>query len=220
MEKLFYINQFYDIDPDCRNYIKTLWFNLSHKKVTYKFYNGANNTSFGHHAGFSIIEGSNNTCLGTDAGFSIRDGDYNLSVGSNSGAGLISGHNTIYIGAPAERSDEHDLCKINQIYNHAPKYQALPVVIDQNGQLGTISYYRSMVSNVENIHDNKVLNLKPRIFNYKDSQTYGLITDEVRNVCPNLMTNDDQVMSQNLIYLLLDVVKKQQHQIDYLLSKV
>jgi hypothetical protein len=97
------------------------------------------------------------------------------------------------------------------------------VVIDSNGQLGTISSsrrYKEDISDMGSASD-RLLQLQPVTFRYKDAYTngeqpldYGLIAEEVAEVFPELVVfnKDDQpetVKYRLLSSLLLNELQKQ-----------
>ncbi len=74
---------------------------------------------------------------------------------------------------------------------------AVPVVIDSSGQLGTMSSsrrFKDEIKPMDNISE-AILGLKPVTFHYKsDKQNtpqFGLIAEEVAKVNPDLVVRDD-----------------------------
>jgi hypothetical protein len=97
----------------------------------------------------------------------------------------------------------------------------LAVVIDSNGQLGTVSSSERFKSDIAPMGSNtdKLQQLRPVSFHYKaDSQgtlRYGLIAEEVAEVYPELVVRDkngriDGVRYDELAPMLLNEVQKQQ----------
>jgi hypothetical protein len=101
---------------------------------------------------------------------------------------------------------------------------AVPVVIDSNGQLGTISSSRRFK---EDIHDmgeasEGLMRLRPVTFRYQKAFAdgskplqYGLVAEEVAEVYPDLVTHSadgqiETVKYQVLDSMLLNEVQKQQ----------
>ena len=91
---------------------------------------GEGNTATGRSALRNTTTGNNNTALGAGAGFNLLDGDNNLYL-DNEGAATESG--TIRIG------DSQTKTFVKGIRDVTPDQpDAVPVVIDSNGQLGTV----------------------------------------------------------------------------------
>lgn len=102
---------------------------------------------------------------------------------------------------------------------------AVNVVIDSNGQLGTISSSRRFKDTIADMDDasNALMKLRPVTFRYKSDKGralhYGLIAEEVAEVYPGLVAKaaDGQVeavMYQFLPPMLLNEYQKQQRTID------
>jgi hypothetical protein len=111
---------------------------------------------------------------------------------------------------------------------------AIPVVIDSNGQLGTVS---SSIRFKEDIHDmadasRRLLELRPVTFRYTHEYIdgakplqYGLIAEEVAEVFPELAVRDangrvETVHYETLNLLLVNEVQKQQQRIEALEQKL
>ena len=96
---------------------------------------------------------------------------------------------------------------------------AIAVLIDSAGQLGTVS---SSARVKDNIHDmgtisDDIFSLRPVVFNYKshapESKSLGLIAEEVAEVMPKLVVYDKEslpetVKYQDLVPMLLNEVQK------------
>lgn len=109
---------------------------------------------------------------------------------------------------------------------------AIPVLIDSNGQLGTCSSSRRYKDNIKNLSPHlaqQVLQLNPVSFTYKQEKsghsTYGLIAEEVELILPQLVTykedgQPETIMYQHLIPLLLHVIKQQDLRLSALEAKM
>ena len=103
----------------------------------------------------------------------------------------------------------------------------LDVLIDANGQLGTMS---SSFSFKEDIHDmadasSSLLRLRPVTFRYKQPYAdgskpldYGLIAEEVANVYPNIVVRDSSgniqtVQYQKLTPMLVNELQKEHERV-------
>jgi hypothetical protein len=104
---------------------------------------------------------------------------------------------------------------------------AVPVVIDSNGQLGTVSSSRRFKTDIRDMGDasGDLMRLRPVTFRYQKpfadgSQPiqYGLIAEEVAEVFPDLVARSadgqiETVKYQLLDPLLLNEVQRQQAEI-------
>jgi trimeric autotransporter adhesin len=157
---------------------------------------GVWNEAYGYQALFSNITGNFNTAIGDSAGFNILH-DSNIDIG-NAVYGTGTDDHVTRIGQ-ATGTDKQVKCYIGGIYQVTTgSGTTLPVIVDNNGQLGTTS------SSVRFKHDIKpmdktsdaILALKPVTFHYKSDNTgtpqFGLIAEEVAKVNPNLVVRDDK----------------------------
>jgi hypothetical protein len=104
---------------------------------------------------------------------------------------------------------------------------AVPVVIDSNGQLGTVSSSQRFKEDIQDMGDlsRSLLHLRPVTFRYKrpfdDGSKpiqYGLIAEEVAEVFPDLVARSadgriETVKYQMLDALLLKEVQRQEAEI-------
>ncbi|MGA2197181.1 MAG: tail fiber domain-containing protein, partial [Bryobacteraceae bacterium] len=100
---------------------------------------------------------------------------------------------------------------------------AVPVVIDENGQLGTISSSRRFKEDIQDMGDvsSGLMRLRPVTYRYKQPYAdgtkpldYGLIAEEVAEVYPDLVVTNKEgqvetVQYQKLTPMLLNEVQKQ-----------
>ena len=103
---------------------------------------------------------------------------------------------------------------------------AIPVLIDSTGQLGTVSSSRSVKKDIRDMGDAtaRLLDLRPVTFRYKQEQTlpsggevppeYGLIAEEVAEVFPDLVVYDEKgqpftVKYHEMAPMLLNEMKKE-----------
>jgi hypothetical protein len=107
---------------------------------------------------------------------------------------------------------------------------AVPVVIDANGQLGTVSSSRRFKEDIRDMDSasTQLFKLRPVTFRYKQAYgagskpiQYGLIAEEVAEAFPELAVhgadgNVETVHYETLNVLLLNEVQKQQRRIDAL----
>ncbi len=98
---------------------------------------GKNNTAVGHSAGFSLTTGQFNVLLGSAAGFIYSSNESNNIIINS--VGIVGDANTLRIGG----SSGTGASQLNKAFIHGIRGRttgsadAIPVVIDSNGQLGT-----------------------------------------------------------------------------------
>jgi len=180
------------------------------------------NTAFGWNALETNISGSSNIAIGFEAASRVSGGNSNNihvgSVGASADSGAIrigtSGTQTSFFVAGVRGVTTGDS-------------NAVPVVIDSNGQLGTVSSSRRFKTNIEDMGDasRDIMRLRPVTFRYKKpfadgSQPiqYGLIAEEVAEVFPDLVAHSadgqiETVKYQMLDPMLLNEVQRQQVEI-------
>jgi len=150
---------------------------------------GINNTAMGDSALVSST-GSNNTALGADAGSSLTTGDSNIDIGNTGVAGESA---TTRIGS--EFQTRIFISAIRGVTTGIA--DAVNVVIDSNGQLGTMSSSRRFKKEIKPMESasEAIVALKPVTFHYKSDRTdtpqFGLIAEEVAEVNPDLVVRDN-----------------------------
>jgi hypothetical protein len=189
---------------------------------------GSANVAIGASALQSNTTGSSNVAIGQLAGFNLTTGNYNLDIGHS---GVAAEGNTIRIGMPGNHTRTF-VAGIRGVTTGTAN--AIPVLIDSNGQLGTISSSRRVKDDIADMAGTSsgLMKLRPVTFHYKTDQNpagrtlqYGLIAEEVAAVYPGLVAHaaDGQietVMYQFLPPMLLNEYQKQQRTIDELRAQV
>jgi Chaperone of endosialidase len=139
---------------------------------------GDHNTAVGDSALRSLTAGSENTALGALAGINVTTADRVICIG-NSGANVSSA------------------CFIGNIRDvQTQNADAIPVLVDSAGQLGTASSSRRFKNEIKPMNNasEAVLGLRPVTFHYKsdttDTPQFGLIAEEVAAVNPDLVVCD------------------------------
>lgn len=148
---------------------------------------GSNNTSIGYQSLYQNT-GDNNIALGANAGFNLTTGNSNIVIGNQGVAGEA---NTIRIGTAQTKAF------LAGIFG-ATIPGGIPVLIDANGQMGTILSSAQFKQNIINMGSMSELlyKLRPVLFQYKKDVTpdrtiqYGLIAEEVEKIDPNLVAYD------------------------------
>ena len=161
---------------------------------------GSNNTAIGVNAlfnnvgaGFPSFLGSENTAVGNGALSSNTIGILNTAIGFGAGTNITSANNVICIGSNVPGTNVDGTTYIAGIFGVTTQLAATPVVIDSNGQFGTVSSSRRFKKEVKPMDQTSeaILSLKPVTFQYKADKTgtpqFGLIAEEVAEVNPNLV---------------------------------
>ena len=151
---------------------------------------GDANTAIGRDALFANTAGSNNTALGAFAGSSLNgNSSNNIDIG-NSGVAFES--DTIRLGS--EFQTRTFIAAVRGVTTGIA--DAVNVVIDSNGQLGTMSSSARFKKEIKpmNKASEAVLALQPVTFHYRtdkrDTPQFGLIAEEVAKVNPDLVVRD------------------------------
>ncbi len=182
---------------------------------------GINNVAIGYDALNSNTTGSNNICLGTNAGTMITTGNNNIEIG-NGGVGGDSG--VMRLGSNNVTSTF--IAAIRGVTTGANNAQT--VVIDSNGQLGTINSSRRYKEDIADMGDAsaRLQALRPVTFRYKkpydDGEKpiqFGLIAEEVAETFPELAVfnaegQPESVKYQDLAPMLLNEYLKEHRQVE------
>ena len=193
---------------------------------------GSYNTAIGPNAMFANTTGSNNTAIGNGALSTSTTGSYNIAIGSSSGY-QITNSNNIDIGNEGTASDSGTIrigCTSTTgcVYGIPPQTSAfiagiygvttsasnaVPVLIDSNGNLGTISSSRRYKEDIQDMGDTSsgLLRLRPVTFRYKKPFSdgskpiqYGLVAEEVAEVYPDLVAHSADGQIETVKYQVLD----------------
>ena len=182
---------------------------------------GDTNTALGYSALWDHVSGSSNIAMGAFAGAGNSSGSFNISIGS---VGVDGENNTMRLGTVAEQNRTF-IAGIRGATTGTA--DAVAVVIDSNGQLGTVS---SSIRYKEDVSDmgqasGRLLDLNPVTFRYKDARSngerpleYGLVAEEVAEVFPELVVFDSDGQPETVKYrllstLLLNELQKQNQQL-------
>jgi uncharacterized coiled-coil protein SlyX len=156
---------------------------------------GTGNTASGVAALNSNSTGQFNTALGLDALQGNTTGSSNIGLGVGAGGNITTANNVICIGANG--ADVTNSCFIGNIRGvTTANADAIPVLIDSAGQLGTMSSSRRFKKDIKPIDkaSESILALKPVSFRYKvhkdTTPQFGLIAEEVAEVNPDLVVRD------------------------------
>ncbi len=165
---------------------------------------GFANTAVGFNA-LTRTKGYGNTALGYYAGYSNDSGGYNVYIASN---GEEAESNTTRIGGASQTRTF--LAGVRAVTTGVPN--AVPVVVDGAGQLGTIS---SSIRGKEQVADlgevaMRLQALRPVQFQYRTPFAdgskpvqYGLIAEEVATVLPELVAYGADGEPETVMYHVL-----------------
>ncbi len=174
-----------------------------------------------------------NLALGLDALGNRTTGTNNIAIGNNAALNVVGGNsNNIHIGSFGSGGDSGTIRIGNgQTSLFAAGVRgmttgannAVGVVIDSNGQLGTVSSSRRFKEDVEEMGVSQdLLRLKPVLYRYTQPFAdgtrpiqYGLIAEDVEKVFPNLVAHSaggriETVKYQVLSPMLLNGIQRQQ----------
>lgn len=174
-----------------------------------------------------LASGQHNIGIGYDALFSLTSGTGNIALGGNAGINITSGTDNIMLGNQGNAADDHVMRLGTTLAFGQGQSKtfiagvrgvttgvndAVPVLIDSAGQLGTVSSSRRYK---DDIHDlapltTRVQQLRPVQFRYKqpfaDGSTplqYGLIAEEVAEVMPELVVFNPAGEAETVKYHIL-----------------
>jgi hypothetical protein len=222
------------------------------------------NTALGTYALQNLTSGANNVAVGSGVlhannanqnvvvgtyGFGAGTGAGNVGMGHAVAQAKVTGDLNIYIGygvANDVNNTESNTIRIGDSGFNTRAFiggirgvstgaaNAVNVVIDSNGQLGTVSSSRRFKQDIQDMGEasSGLMKLRPVTYRYKQPYAdgskpidYGLIAEEVEDVYPDLVahTADGQVETvqyQKLNAMLLNEVQKQFHEIETLKARL
>ena len=178
------------------------------------------NTAFGSIALNVLTSGQENVVVGRRALETITSGSNNVAIGWRSGDNLTTGNGNTFMGNQAGANEGPDVdnviclgtlgdtqaagqvtpnrCFIGNIVGVTTGGPApsVPVIIDQDGQLGTVASSRQFKKDIKPMDQasEAILKLKPVTFHYKDRDVksdltpqFGLIAEDVEQVNRDLV---------------------------------
>jgi hypothetical protein len=174
------------------------------------FYNttGGDNTAAGDAALVNNTTGTNNIAIGIQAAFNIPGGNSNnIHIGSQ---GSANDNAAIRIGTPGTQSSFFAAGIRGATTGNN---DAVPVMIDSVGQLGTVSSSRRFKEDIQDMGETSsgLLRLHPVTFRYKQPFNdgskpvqYGLVAEEVAEVYPDLVAHSADGQIETVKYQVLD----------------
>ena len=156
---------------------------------------GNDNVATGVRALFSNTTGSSNIAIGFSALPNNTSGNFNIAVGSGAGGAITDAFNCIAIGHQGANVSQS--CFIGNIRNAVVAPDAMPVLIDSAGKLGTTNgssrRFKTQIKPMDQASES-ILALKPVTFCYAGDNTstlqFGLIAEDVVDVNPELTVRD------------------------------
>lgn len=198
---------------------------------------GNGNTAYGHETMFSaggvsgLTSGEFNIALGYTAASAWTGAEsFNILIGSESGTAGDS--NITRIGSWVGGGANQTKCFIQGIRGIVTDVaDAVAVLVDSAGQLGTVSSSLRYKENVEDLPStlNDLMKLRVTSFDYKNRsskrKSVGMIAEEVFEVIPDLVVHNQEgeietIKYQDLCIYLLKAMQEQQAQIEILKSKL
>jgi hypothetical protein len=199
---------------------------------------GSGNTAVGVAALATNLTGIENSAFGTSALRGSR-GSHNIAIGNLAGSDLDAGSDNIDVGNLGLAADAATI-RIGTDATHVATYiagirgtttnsaDAVPVVIDSNGQLGTISSSRRYKEDIHSMlsASDRLFKLRPVTFRYKKPYSngekplqFGLIAEEVAEVFPELAIYNKEGKPETVAYhllptLLLNELQKEHAQVE------
>ena len=189
---------------------------------------GNDNVATGVRALFSNTTGSSNIAIGFSALPNNTSGNFNIAVGSGAGGAITDAFNCIAIGHQGANVSQS--CFIGNIRNAVVAPDAMPVLIDSAGKLGTTSgssrRFKNEIKPMEQASE-AILGLNPVTFRYKNDKTntpqFGLIAEQVAEVNADLVARDQDGEIYTVRYdavnaMLLNEFLKEHRRVDELKS--
>ena len=201
---------------------------------------GSSNEGFGVDALKNNTTGGDNIAIGFAALENISTGGSNIALGSAAGANLTGAdQNNIDIGNSGVSTD-NDTIRIGTKGSHVAFFAAgvsgvktglsgaVDVLVDSNGQLGTVNSSIRFKEDVRDMGDasSGLMRLHPVTYRYKEPYAdgskpvdYGLIAEEVAQVYPDLVATGADGQMQTVQYhkltpMLLNEVQKERQLVE------
>jgi hypothetical protein len=196
---------------------------------------GSDNTASGYAAMALNASGSQDTAIGNSALGANSSGNNNIAIGYNAASSVSGGNsNNIHIGSVGSSGDSGAI-RIGTSGTQNSFFvagvsgvttgdnDAIPLLVDSNGQLGTVSSSRRFKEDIQDMGgaSDGLLHLRPVTFRYqkpfdngsKPTQ-YGLIAEEVAEVYPDLVVHLPDGRVETVKYQVLDpmLLNEVQHQ--------
>jgi hypothetical protein len=196
---------------------------------------GGDNIAIGAFSVFANGSGSSNIGIGAQSLWQ-NTGNNNIAIGLLSGENLTTGGSNIEIGNQGVAGESFTM-RLGQFQNRTfmvgirgvttGQADAVNVVVDSKGQLGTINSSRRFKQDIKDMGDlsSDLMRLRPVTFRYQQHASqgserldYGLIAEEVAQIYPDLVVSSpdgqvETVQYHKLNAMLLNELQKQQAKI-------
>lgn len=167
---------------------------------------GRGNAALGWVSLYYLESGSFNTAVGPAAGYFLEEGDFNIFVGAGANGSVVDA-NTIRVGG----LDFQNRTFIEGI--SATPVSGTQVRITADDQLGVVASsarFKQGIRDLQGVSE-RLADLRPVSFRYKDKVAgkganpieYGLVAEEVAEVFPELVVNDNEGRPFTVRYDLL-----------------
>jgi hypothetical protein len=192
---------------------------------------GHTNVAVGWGTLLANISGNDNTVIGYESlEFSTSDG--NVALGAFAASSVTTAGNVICIGYNVLGANVSNSCFIGNIRGTATSQNdAIPVLIDSFGQLGTQSSSRRFKTDIKSMDSasKAIMALRPVSFHYKSDNRnrpeFGLIAEDVAKVNPDLVIYDSDGKPYTVRYdavnaMLLNEFLKEHRKVEELQATV
>jgi hypothetical protein len=185
--------------------------------------------------------GTGNVAVGYNT-LNVATGNNNIAIGYLTGSGKLSGNSNIYLGEAVGSGSGNTESFTTRIGGQGSisrafvagirgistgAADAVTVVIDSNGQLGTVNSSRRYKEDIQDMGEasSRLMQLRPVTYRYTQAFAdgrkpldYGLIAEEVEQVYPDLVAHlkngeVETVQYHKINAMLLNEVQKQHRQI-------
>jgi len=184
---------------------------------------GSNNTAIGNDSLVSVTTASDNTAVGFSAGFQTT-GSSNIAIGFYAGYNITTTTGNVDVANEGIAGDS-GVTRIGTAGAQTTAFiagirgvttgnnNAVEVMVDSDGQLGTVSSSRRYKEDIQEMGDasSGLMRLRPVTFRYKKPFNdgskpiqYGLIAEEVAEVYPDLVTRSADGQVETVKYQVLD----------------
>ena len=189
---------------------------------------GSSNVAVGHSVMVSFTTGSNNIAMGSGALSTLTTGSNNVVIGESSGSAYTTSEtNNIILGYNiAGTVGESNVLRVGNSSITKTfitgirgittvNADAVAVLIDSAGQLGTVSSSIRYKQNIKKLEHSRILELQVQSFNYKQDNrpAVGLIAEEVEKIMPELVAYNQEGQPEAVkyhdlpVFLLLEIQK-------------
>lgn len=190
---------------------------------------GSHNAALGYHALYRNRTGIKNIAVGNNALLNNTTGRFNTAIGWGAGQRVTTGSDNIVVANPGVTGESQTMRLGKQgsagtigsgvtrtfiagINGVTTGLAGSAVLVDANGQLGTISSSRRYKQDIQSMGSisERLMALRPVTFRYKEPDAsgskplqFGLVAEEVAEVFPELVIYDEAGKPETVSYHLL-----------------